>query len=354
MDADTALRLIAYFTLILLSGFFSGSETAMFSIGPVQLLRLEEESHPRAGLLRALVEQPRRLIATIFIGNEFVNIGASALMATVTRRHLGGYNDAWVALISTGISVFLILMLGEITPKNIAARIEEKWALAATRPIAVLAFVMAPLRVAIEKIADLVVFLVGGRQATSSPAIGEVGEEEFRTMVDVATRSGGVNAREKQLIDNIFDFGDRRIREVMTPEKDVFMLSFDLPLRRLLERVQGGTYSRIPIYRKKRDAIIGVLYAKDLVALRHGLRADLPRLQDVLHPTFFVPANTKCESLMVEFRRRRTHLALVVNEYGKLIGLVTMEDLLEEVFGEIKDEKESPPPTGEFPPVSPA
>ncbi|MBW2733639.1 MAG: HlyC/CorC family transporter [Deltaproteobacteria bacterium] len=353
MDAEVALRLVAYFSLILMSGFFSGSETAMFSMGPVQLMRLEEENHPRAALLRSLVEQPRRLIATIFIGNEFVNIGASALMASVAHQQMRGYGSVMVALVSTIVSVSLILMLGEITPKNIAAKIDEKWALTASRPIAILAIVMAPLRIAIERIADLVVFIVGGREATSS-ATAEVGEEEFRTMVDVASRAGGVDPREKQLIENIFDIGDRRVREVMTPEPQIFMLSFEVPLPRILKLVQQNKYSRIPIYRKKRDTVVGLLYTKDLVGIRHGLRPQLPRLKELLHAPFFVPPNTKCETLMVEFRRRRTHLALVVDEYGKLIGLVTMEDLLEEVFGEIKDEKEIPPPTGEFPSVNPA
>ena len=346
MDADSAFRLSAYFALILLSGFFSGSETAMFSLGPVQLLRLAEERHPRAALLRSLLEQPRKLIATIFIGNEFVNIGASALLASSANRIFTGQPPALVAVGSTLFSVTLILLFGEITPKNIAARIDERWALAASRPIWLLSQLMAPLRWAIERVADCVIYVAGPKGQTN-PTEGQVGEEEFRTMVDVATRAGDIDQRERELIENVFDLGDRSVRDVMTPVEEMFMLSYDLPLPRLLAEVNRSRLSRIPIFRKSRDSIVGILNAKDLVAIRYGITPAPRRLDELLRPAFFTPEQTKCERLMREFRRRRVHQALVVNEYGALVGLATMEDLLEEVFGEIKDEKEMPPPTGE-------
>lgn len=350
MDAEAVLRLLAFFLLLMMSGFFSGSETALFSLGPVQLLRLEEEKHPRAALLKQLLSQPRTLIATIFIGNEFVNIAASALMASVIHRFLPGRGAALIAVVSTLISVTAILLLGEITPKNIAARIEERWALRAAGPIRVLGIVMAPLRWSIERIADAVVYLTAGRPSGVEPT-AQVGEEEFRTMVDVASRSGDIDNRERDLIEKIFDFGDRSVREVMTAAEEVFMLSYELPFARLIEEVRHCTYSRIPIYRKRRDQVVGVLHAKDLVAIRHGVVRRPHRLADLLRSPFFVPPTIKCERLMREFRRHRMHQALVVDEYGRLRGLVTMEDLLEELFGEILDEKEVPHPTGEFPAV---
>lgn len=351
MDAEAVLRLILFLLLLLMSGFFSGSETALFSLAPVQLMRLEEEKHPRAALLRQLLSQPRALIATIFIGNEFVNIGASALMASVINSHLQGQGQAVVTVLSTSISVTAILLLGELTPKNIAARIGERWALRAARPIRVLGVAMAPLRWTIERIADAVVHLTSGGQGAAEPP-AQVGEEEFRTMVDVASRAGDIDKRERELIENIFDFGDRSVREVMTRAEDVFMLSYELPLSRLIEEVRHCTFSRIPVYRKRRDQIVGVLHAKDLIAVRYGVVGRPRRLADLLRSPFFVPPTIKCERLMREFRRHRMHQALVVDEYGRLRGLVTMEDLLEEVFGEIKDEKEVPHPTGEFPVVS--
>ncbi|MCC6746407.1 MAG: HlyC/CorC family transporter [Deltaproteobacteria bacterium] len=345
MDAEIILRLLLFFVLITLSAFFSGSETALFSMGPVQLMRLREEGHPRAALLAQLLGQPRRLIATIFIGNEFVNIAASALMAAVTDRYLHARGHVVVTVVSTSVAVVLILMLGEITPKNVAARLGQRWAVVAARPIWLLALVMAPLRWIIERIADAVVRLVGEARP---PEPRGVGEEEFRTMVDEVVRGGEIRESERKLIHNVFEFGDRRVKDVMTPAARVFMLSYNLPLNRMLEEVRRGRYSRIPIYQGNRDRIVGVLYAKDLVAVAHGIeRESHRRLQDLLHPGYFIPKATKCEQLFREFRKRRTHQALVVDEYGRFAGLVTMEDLLEELFGEIKDEKDLPPPTGE-------
>lgn len=348
MEAEILLRLLLYFAMLLMSGFFSGSETALFSLSPVQLMRLEQEGRPRGRRVIRLLDNPRRLIATIFIGNEFVNIGASALMASATNYYLAGEGKVVVSLVSTAISVTLILFLGEITPKNLAVRLGERWALAAGRPLSVLALVMAPLRWLIEKIADLVVQMVARK---APPDEAKVGEDEFLTMVDAVMQDGEIDQSEHQLIHNVFEFGDLRVTEVMTPAERVFALSYNLSFDQILERVRRSIYSRIPIYQGSRHRIVGVLYMKDLIPVAYG-QAARGRLKDLLHPGYFIPKATKCEQLFREFRRRRTHQALVVDEYGHFVGLVTMEDLLEEVFGEIRDEKELPSPTGEFPAIS--
>jgi putative hemolysin len=342
MDLEVLFRLLLFFLLLLTSGFFAGSETALFSLGPVRLLKLEEDRRPRAGLVKQLLAEPRRLIATIFIGNELVNIAASALMASTTHHLLAGRGPLLVTAVSTGVSVTLILFIGEITPKNLAIRVVERWSCAAARPLWLLAIVMAPVRVVIERIADLVVHLLGRRVPT--PRTAAVGEGEFLTMVDAVKEDGQIDESEQKLIHRVFEFGDRRVGEVMTPAGRVFALSYNLPLTRILQEVRGNIYSRVPVYHGTRDRIVGVLYAKDLihVAYRSGPRR---RLQDLLHPGYFIPKTTKCEQLFREFRRRRMHQALVVNEYGRFVGLVTMEDLLEELFGEIRDEKELPPLT---------
>lgn len=350
MDLALVLRLLFFFTLLFLSAFFSGSETALFSLSPVQLFKMEEERHPLLGLLRSLLDQPRRLIATIFIGNELVNIGASALMASMTQATLGHLGSFMVTLISTGISVTLILFIGEITAKNLAMRLVQPWALAASRPLWLLALLMAPLRIVIEKIADLVVFLVQKR-VVHKPAGGTVSETEFLTMVDAVKAEGVIDENEQELIHNIFEFGDRRVSEVMTPVERVFALSINLPLGRMLDEIRRSRYSRIPVYQGHRDRVRGVLYAKDLVANAFALPGQKRRVVDLLHPGYFIPRTITCEALFREFRKRMTHQALVVDEYGHFVGLVTMEDLLEELFGEIRDEKEGPPPPGELTPA---
>jgi CBS domain containing-hemolysin-like protein len=345
MDSDVLLRVLLFFALMLMSGFFSGSETALFSLSPVQLLKLKQSGKPRALLVIQLLEQPRRLIATIFIGNEFVNIAASAIFASITYRYLSDQGPLLVSLVSTAISVTLILFLGEITPKNLAVRVQERWAQAAARPLWLLALVMAPLRWGIEKVSDFAVYLMGRKIV---PERTMVGEEEFLTMVDAVAEDGEIDEGEHQLIHNIFEFGDRRVTEVMTPVDRVFALSAKLSLSRIIEEVKGSIYSRIPIYQGNRNRIIGVLYLKDLIPVAYHMGSKPRRLPELLHQGYFIPKSTKCEGLFREFRKRRIHLALVVDEYGHFVGLVTMEDLLEELFGEIKDEKELPSPTGEL------
>jgi putative hemolysin len=346
MDPVIILKLGLFLALVLMSGFFAGSETALFSISPVQLMKLDEEGHPRAALVRELLAQPRRLIATIFIGNELVNIGASAIMASISHYYLAARGEWLVLLVSTAISVCLILFIGEITPKNIAVRVVERWSCASARWLWVLSAVMAPVRWVVEKIADLVVLAVARRVPPAHATA--LGEGEFLTMVDAVQAEGELDEEESSLIHKVFEFGDRRVSDVMTPADRVFALSANLPVGRVLEEVRRSVYSRVPLYQGSRDRIAGVLYAKDLITVAFRLDRRQPRLQDLMHPAYFVPKTTKCEQLFREFRRRRTHLALVVDEYGHFLGLVTMEDLLEEVFGEIKDEKELPAPTGEL------
>jgi putative hemolysin len=322
MELVIALKLGLFLVLLLISGFFSGSETALFSLSPVQQMKLAEDGHPRAALVGELLGQPRRLIATIFIGNELVNIAASAIMASTTHHFLAHRGEWLVLLVSTGITIVLILFFGEITPKNVAVRMVERWSCAAARPLWVLAAVMAPVRWVVEKIADLVILILGRRVPPARS--GAVGEGEFLTMVDAVQADGELDASESSLIHKVFEFGDRRVSEVMTPADRVFALSANLSVGRVLEEVRGSIYSRVPLYQGSRDRIAGVLYAKDLIPVAFRLGKRAPRLQDLMHPAYFIPKTTKCEQLLREFRRRRIHLALVVDEYGHFAGLVTM------------------------------
>jgi CBS domain containing-hemolysin-like protein len=233
-------------------------------------------------------------------------------------------------------------------------RLLERWALVSARPLWLLALLMAPLRWVIEKIADLIIYLVARK---IRPEEAAVGEDEFLTMVDQVLEDGEIDHDEHQLINRVFEFGDRRVTEVMTPAEEVFALSYNLPLSSILSEVRQNIYSRVPVYQGSRDRIVGLLYLKDLVPAVYKLdkrgapfrKRGRRWLLDILHQGYFIPKATKCEQLLREFRRRRTHMGLVVDEYGHFIGLVTMEDLLEEMFGEIVDEKELPSPSSEFP-----
>ncbi|HEY3356192.1 MAG TPA: hemolysin family protein [Polyangia bacterium] len=346
MNAEIAYRLAGVAGLMLLSAFFSGTETALFSLSRVQLERLRQSSRARDRIITGLLALPRRLITTVLIGNELVNISIATLVATIVDGLLRGVlGPVRLTLVSTVIALPLLVLLCEVTPKSVALRVPERWALAAARPIKLLAVAVAPLRWVVGGIANAVLFLMG--QRPKGPGARDLREAEFRALVDAGSREGEVEATEQRLIHNVFEFGDRAVGEIMTPMERMFSLPYDWSLARILDAVQKNRFSRIPIYRRARDNIVGVLLAKDLVVMARGHGA--PRaLGELLLPAYYVPKGTKCDFLFRQMQRRKTHIAIVVNEYGRTIGLCTMEDLLEEVFGEIMDEKEAPPrPAGD-------
>lgn len=342
MTSDTLLRLLLFGVCIVCAGFFSGSETALFSLGRVRLARLREEGHPRAALLERLLSQPRRLIATIFIGNELVNIGAATIMASIMARYSVDLGETAIVLISTAISVPMVLFFGEITPKNIAQQVAVGWAVQVAWLLDWLAKLLAPLRILIQAIADLTVRVVGSGAGHADVATA-VGAGEFRSLVEVARHEGQIDPHERQLIHRVLELGERTVSQVATPVARMFALSSKLPMARIIEELRVSQYSRIPVFEGSRERIVGVLYSKDLLVAARGLPGER-RLKELLHEPFFVPPQARCDWLLREFRRRRVHLAIVVDEYGRTTGVITLEDVLEQVFGQIVDEKEQPQP----------
>jgi putative hemolysin len=210
----------------------------------------------------------------------------------------------------------------------------------------VVMLIITPVRLILSGVAGAILTVIGGRQPAQELGVRE---EEFRSLVDVGSEVGELQVAERRLIHNVFEFGDTTVGKVMTPADKVFALPYEMPLGRLVEAVATQRFSRVPIYKTRKGArkgstgemeVEGVLLAKDLVGYARG-QLEGHTIQELLHPPLFVPRTTKCDRLFREFQRRKTHIALVVDEYGRLSGLVTMEDLLEELFGEIADEKES-------------
>ena len=330
-------RLLLMAGLLAGSGFFAGSETSLFSLSRVQRERLARSGRGADRGIVKLLSDPRRLIATILIGNELINITFSSLATGVVEHLFPGCGRVGVILLTTALAVPVILIFGEITPKSIALAIAERWARVASYLLRGFAFIATPVRVIVNGVAGGIVRLLGG--GAKAPPPRALGEAEFKALVDAGSEEGTLEAAERRLIHNVFAFGDRSVADIMTPARKVFSLSFDLPLARLAQEVVRAGFSRVPVYRRRREEIVGLLFAKDLVGLAGGRLAGRT-LKDLLRPPVYVPKTTKSDRLFREFQRRRTHLALVVDEYGRLVGLVTMEDLLEELFGEIRDEKE--------------
>jgi putative hemolysin len=350
-------RLLAIFALLLASAFFAGSETALFSLSRVARETMAGREDRPSRRLTTLLSHPRRLIVTIIVCNELINIANSSVAATMTARLFPGMREVGQVVLTTAFMLPLILVFGEITPKSAALHLGERWARVISLPLKWLAFVITPVRLVLQSIASVVLAAIGARPMTREEGLRE---EEFRALVDVGSEEGELQVAERRLIHNVFEFGDTTVGKVMTPAERVFALPYEMPLGRMVEAIAAERFSRVPIYRQQKarasDAkrqptptrptprgtmeVVGVLLAKDLVGYAWGA-LEGHTVQDLLHPVLFVPRTTKCDQLFREFQRKRTHIALVVDEYGRLAGLVTMEDLLEELFGEIADEKET-------------
>lgn len=309
----------------------------MFSLRRVDREHMIRSKRKSDRLAVKLWSRPRWLIATVLIGNESVNISLSAVMAGIVGATFTG-SDLSQALIATALALPLLLFFGEITPKTIAIKTGPTWARLASRPLYVFGAVITPVRWVVRGIAEVAVRPFGGGAVARGPR--DLDEAELKALVDAGSADGQVNARERRLIHKVFELSDKTVAQVMLPRERVFALSYDLSLSRLTAEVARRGYSRVPIFHKSLDNLCGVLYAKDLVAQVFGIGGKRP-LSELLHTPLFVPQTAKLERLFEIFKTRKIHMALVMNEYGKLAGLVTLEDILEELFGEIEDEREA-------------
>lgn len=356
--------------LLLLSGYFAGTETALFSLSGAQrkaFAQGADAGDSAAARLLWLLSNPRRLITTLILANELCNISISGLMTTALAglvkllpgRAAAVLSDGPVlAVLATLATVPLIIFLAELIPKTIGIKLAPRWARAVAYPTTVLTWLLWIPRVLINLVAGAVTFFFVDPRARHREVAPPLREQEFRTLVDLGSAEGEIEGLERRLIHNVFEFGDKTVGQVMTPAERVFALPADMPLVRVLEAVSRERYSRVPMYRGRRDNIVGVLFAKDLIGYS---RADLLRrpVGELVHPPLFVPRKAKCDRLFREFQRRKTHMALVVDEYGRLAGLVTMEDLLLALFQglgslEAASSEPAPAPPATVAPVAPA
>ncbi len=315
--------------LFLVSAFFSATETAFFALRRVDFLRWKEEGNRTAGVIGAMLEKPSRLISTLFIGNEFANVSISSLFAALLIPLVPAHGE----LVALAAGTLGILILGDITPKCIVWPRARSFSLFAARPFLLFFRIVAPVRFLMEKMTEGILRVLGGGRGAGRQR--GLTEREFRFLVDVGGENGTLDAGERELIHNIFELTDQRAGEIMTPLADVFMVPVDIPRQELLAMSRKYRRSRIPVYRGDRRDLVGILYLKDL--LRPETDGEGP-LDGLLKPPFVVPTSKKLPLLLREFQRLKVHLALVVNEFGEIVGIVTLEDVLEELFGEIWEE----------------
>jgi CBS domain containing-hemolysin-like protein len=314
--------------LILLSGFFSAAETALFSISKARARHLAKSGGKLDRLIKKMKEDPHRLLSTILIGNNLVNVGASALATAITIE-LAASNAVGIA---TGLMTFLILVFGEIFPKSLATRNNVMVARLVITPIHWLSLLFLPLILFLNFIPRLT------GKIKHKPAVTE---EELLTFVEVVEEEGEIDKEERELIHNIFEFDDTNASEIMTPRADMFVIEAGQPLD--LENILESGYTRIPVIEEDIDHVVGILNIKDLF-VAHTAGNGAVEIRKVMQKPYFVPENKKLDSLLKAFKKRKQHMAIVVDEHGGVSGLITLEDALEEIVGEIVDETDKDEP----------
>jgi putative hemolysin len=327
LESAVLVRLLLIGILLVCSAFFSGSEAALFSLNTVQVERLRERGDVVGRIIAALLQRPTNLIITFLVGNEIVNVALS-VTATSFALILYGEGGEYIAIVATTI---ILLLCGEVTPKSLAVRYPEQISRLIAWPIHAFASVIAPLRWGLRKLVDAVM----GEHAERP--ISLITTEEFRTLVEISEDEGIIDQHERHLIQRVFEFAGHRVSQIMTPRTDIFALDVSEELATALPQVKDNRFSRVPVYEGTIDQIIGILYAKDLLPYSRHPELEV-KLRDILHPVFFVPESKRIDDLLREFQRNKVHMAIVVDEYGGVSGLVTMEDALEELVGEIVDE----------------
>jgi magnesium and cobalt exporter, CNNM family len=330
MDRQIVLEFIGIGVLLLCSALLTGAEAAFFSLGRARLKELALEADKKAGPLTPLLQKPHELLVTLLVGITLVNIAASALAASVAGRLFG----SWGLGVSIAAMIFLLTVFGEVLPMTLAVEHPRRFSTWVSRPVAWLSAFLAPVRVGLGGLAALTVRVVGSERRPGEP---EISEEELRTLVDVGAREGVVERTEREMIHKVFELEDTLVRTVMVPRPDMFCLDLTTPAAELLDLLREQLHSRVPVFEQTIDQIIGVLYTKDLIPHLRGLPPDFS-LRAHLHPPYFVPESKRADALLREFQAKKIHLAIVVDEYGGTAGLVTLEDLLEELVGEIRDE----------------
>jgi putative hemolysin len=325
------LDLLVLLGFLAASALFAGAEAAYFSQSAHGSARRDEEGTPAAPPLGRLLDNPHDLLITILVGITLVNIASSAL-ATAVATAIVGPRGVGIAIPAM---IFLIVVFGEVLPMTIAVGDPGRFGRLAAWPIRALAILLIPVRRVLGAFTGLVTRAVS-REAQAQPGISEA---ELRTLVEVGHREGVVERSEREMIHGVFELGDTTVADILTPRTYVFGVDVTTPPDRLLAELRANLHHRVPVYERSLDQIVGILSVKDLLPYHQDLPLDLD-LRRRLAPAYFVPETKRADALLREFQAKKLQMAIVVDEYGGTAGLITLEDILEEVVGEIRDEFE--------------
>ena len=328
MSRQDLIQLCLLVVLLGTSALFSSAETALTTVNRIRVRTLASQGDKRAVTLLSILQKPEKMLSVILIGNNVVNLYASSLATTVTLSLFGSK----MVGVATGVLTLAVLVFGEVAPKTMASRSAERIALRAAGPVRSLMWLFTPLVFVVNNLARLVMKLFGADRPNERELMTA---EELRTIVQVGHEDGVLENDERKIIDNVFDFGDRSARDIMIPRIDMTCIDIEASKEELMEVVREEQYTRIPVYKDTADTIVGILNVKDLL-----FRAPEKnfRIAELMRKPLFTYEQKKTSELMVEMRKNYTNLAIVLDEYGVTAGMVTMEDILEEIVGEIRDE----------------
>ncbi len=330
------VKLIVFFVLVSLSAFFSAAETAFTAINRLRLKGMVHRNVAGSFRLQHILQNPKRLITALLIGNSLTNIAASAIATAAMLEALyaaGIENYALTMSIITGILTFILLVFGEISPKTIAIKNPERFALLMTKPVYFTLIVFSPL-IKFFSIIDRIISKL--LMVSSSDAEKLLTAEELKAMLKVGASEGVLEKREREMLHSVFDFSEKIVREIMTPRTDAVCIDVNRSIAEVVELVLREGHSRIPVFEEKIDNIIGIIYAKDLLTVKKEDHKG--NLRKFMREAVYVPETKNIEDLLHQMKKAKFHLAIIVDEYGGFSGIATMEDIIEEIFGEIWDE----------------
>jgi putative hemolysin len=331
LPIDILIRWIALGGLMVLYILFAASETSLFALKPLDRLRLKQRRPRRGKMVEDLLAHSQRLLITVVFGVEFVTILAS-IVATSLALNLWGDQGKWLALV---VMAPTLLLLGEIIPKSLALTYPTRLAPLVAPFVRWAIILFAPIRIILLQISRGILVTLGFRPDLQVPAVQQ---DDFVRMVEESHRGGMIAALEREFIQNLLSFGEVRVAQIMVPRPDIFSLPLDMPIHQMIKAVKRSRYSRVPIYQDDPGNVLGLLHAKELLYLCSRETCDSGMIKNILRPVHYIPENKKAFDLLTELQNKRLRLALVVDEYGTLVGLISVEDLLEELCGEIPQE----------------
>ncbi len=327
MDPSAAIQIIVLIILLFGSAFFSSAETSLTTVNKIKMRSLAEEGNKKAKMVIKITDDSSRMLSAILIGNNIVNLSASALTTTIAYN-LGGSAVA----IATGIITVLILIFGEITPKTIATIHADKISLSYAYPIHFIMIVLTPVSIVVNALSRVILFML---RVDPNAKLNTMTENELRTIVDVSHEDGVIEEEEKEMIYNVFDLGDAKAKDVMVPRVNVTFADVESTYAELLDIFREDKFTRLPVFEETTDNVIGTINMKDLLLYENT--KDF-HIRDILREAYFTHEHKSISELLVEMRQAALNIAIVLDEYGETAGLITLEDILEEIVGEIHDE----------------